>query len=387
MRVGSTMLVRQNLTRKLSRSILLVICIGIAFFVFGVLSSFRAGFEGSEANSERLVVASKIGGNETLPLRYFQQLGGMDEIAEVTHVTRLRAHTAGNERNIIGANAVDAQSYASVYADTYDFNAEIMQAFQADRTATLVGRQLAEREGWAVGDRVNLTSFVHMTQDASRDWSFVIAGLLDGAEPTVDTNFLIVRYDYFNAALLRNQDQVNLFGIKPAVGTDINVLAETIDMTFANSTAQTRTQSETAFMSAFLEQFADVALIVKLIVSVSFGTILLIVANTMIFAIRERTLEIGVLKVLGFSGSSIMRIILTETLVLFAAGLALGFALTAAVIPVLGDALSSVVPDLYLTPKVVATSVGLAVVFAVLTGFLPAIKALRLPVATALNHR
>lgn len=387
MRLSSSMLVRQNLTRKLGRSILLVICIGIAFFVFGVLSSFRAGFEGSEARSERLVVVSKIGGNETLPLRYLETLQGTEGVASVTHITRLRAHVAGNERNIIGANAIDPESYAKVYADTYVFDPAMMRALADNRTGALVGRQLAARENWAVGDRITLTSFVHTNQKGTNDWSFEVVGILEGTEPTVDTNFLVVRYDYFNAAVVRGQDRVGLFGLKPAPGTDLDALSARIDAGFANSAAQTRTQNEVAFMSAFLQQFADVALIVNLIVSVAFATILLIVANTMIFAIRERTLEISVLKVLGFSGGTIMRVVLTETLVLFGAGLALGFALTAAAIPVLGDALRSVVPDLYMTPRVIGTSLLLAIVFALLTGFLPALKALRLPIAAALNHR
>ncbi|QBF29675.1 FtsX-like permease family protein [Thalassococcus sp. S3] len=387
MRLNASMLVRQNLTRKLTRSVLLVVCIAIAFFVFGVLSSFRAGFEGSEAQSERLVTASKIGGNEMLPLSYLTALQGVENVEAVTHVTRLRAFVAGNPRNIIGANAVDPESYAAVYADTYTLGSDLLAAFDADRTGTLVGRSLAEREGWQVGDRVNLTSFVHMNGDGNRNWSFTVAGIFDGAEPTVDTSFLIVRYDYFNAALAFGQDRVNMFGIKPVQGADVDRITEAIDATYANSAAQTRTQTETAFLSAFLEQFADVALIVRLIVSVAFATILMIVANTMIFAIRERTLEIGVLKVLGFSGSSVMRIVLAETFVLFAAGLALGLALTAAVIPVLGDALKSVVPDLYLTPSVILTAAGFAALFALLTGALPALKALRLPIVAALTQR
>ena len=204
---------------------------------------------------------------------------------------------------------------------------------------------------------------------------------------TTDTSFLLARADYFHAAVMRNKNRVDLFGIQPTPGTDTEALAREIDALYANSGAQTRTQSETAFMSAFLEQFANIALLVRLIVGVAFATILMIVANTMIFAIRERTLEIGVLKVLGFSGGRIMRIVLAETLVLFALGLCLGLSLTAAVIPVLADALQSVVPGLYLTPRVIATAVALAVGFALACGALPSINALRLPIAAALKHR
>ncbi|MBT9386245.1 ABC transporter permease [Pseudooceanicola sp. CBS1P-1] len=386
MRLTPSMLLRQNLTRNLTRSVLMILCIGTAFFLFGLLSSFRAGFEGSEARADRLVVSSKVGGNETLPLAYLQDLKAMPGVAAVTHITRLRAYRSADPRDILGANAVDPESYARVYADTYRFTPALMQALADNRTGVLVGRSLAEREGWKTGDRISLTSFVHPNAQGM-SWGFSVAGIFDGAEPTVDTNFLLLRSDYFNTALVRGKDQVNLFGILPAPGTDPDALIQRIDQRFANSSAQTRTQSETAYMGAFLEQFADISTIVQLVSAVAFATILLITANTMIFAIRERTREIGVLKVLGFAGPAVMGLVLAETLVLFLLGLALGLGATAAVLPLLGGALSSIVPELYLTPRAVASAVVIAAVLALLTAAGPALKALRLPVASALKQR
>ncbi|MGL6209421.1 MAG: ABC transporter permease [Paracoccaceae bacterium] len=386
MSISTIQLVRQNLTRKFLRSFLLVLCIAIAFFVFGVLSSFQQGFEGAEATAERLVVTNKVGNNEGLPVSAWSQIAGIEGVAAATHITRLRAYFE-NQFNVIGANAVEPSSYLAVYSSTYNFSDEAVAGFQANRTGALVGRNLAEREGWTVGQRVTLTSFVHRNADGSNNWTFEVAGIFDGKEQAVDTSFMVVRYDFFNAALAEGADRVNLIGVLPVAGQDIATLSRRIDDAFANSAAETRTSTETEFMSAFLEQFADIALIVRMVVSVSFVTILMIVANTMIFAIRERTLEIGVLKVLGFSGSQIVRMILSETFVLFAVGLLIGIGLTAAAIPLLSGALVSVVPALHLTPGIAVTAIGLAAAFALLTGIVPAINALRLPIAAALRHR
>ena len=386
MSISQTQLVRQNLTRKFLRSLLLVLCIAIAFFIFGVLSSFRQGFEGGEATADRLVVTNKVGNNESLPVSYWSQVGAIEGVEAATHITRLRAYFE-NQFNVIGANAVEPASYLAVYSSTYSFSDEAVFGFNGNRTGALVGRNLAEREGWKVGQRVTLTSFVHQNTDGSNNWTFEVAGIFDGREQAVDTSFMLVRYDFFNATLAQGADRVNLIGVLPAAGQDVAALSRRIDETFANSAAETRTSTETEFMSAFLEQFADIALIVRLVVSVSFVTILMIVANTMIFAIRERTLEIGVLKVLGFTGPQIVRMVLSETLVLFTLGLLIGIGLTAAAIPVLSGALVSVVPELYLTPRIAVTAVGLAATFALLTGIIPAINALRLPIAAALRHR
>ena len=53
-------------------------------------------------------------------------------------------------------------------------------------------------------------------------------------------------------------------------------------------------------------------------------TILLVTANTMSMAVRERRTEIAVLKTLGFSGGLVMALILAESLLLGVLGGALG---------------------------------------------------------------
>ena len=64
------------------------------------------------------------------------------------------------------------------------------------------------------------------------------------------------------------------------------------------------------------EEAKSLALIIKAVVSAAFFTILLIVANTMVLAIRERTTEIAVLKTLGFRSARIFRLVLGESLFL-----------------------------------------------------------------------
>ena len=63
-------------------------------------------------------------------------------------------------------------------------------------------------------------------------------------------------------------------------------------------------------------QLGNIALIVTLVVGAAFVTILMIVGNTMVLTVRERTREIGVLKTLGFSGRRILRLVLGESVLL-----------------------------------------------------------------------
>ena len=72
-----------------------------------------------------------------------------------------------------------------------------------------------------------------------------------------------------------------------------------LDALFANSSAETKTSTEKAFLQGFVNQVGDVgAIMVAILVAVLFS-ILLVTANTMAQAVRERTNELAVLKTLG----------------------------------------------------------------------------------------
>lgn len=193
---------------------------------------------------------------------------------------------------------------------------------------------------------------------------------------------MLANYDYVNALRSRDVDTVDGFVVQPVPGVTASVLASQIDALFANTGTPTRTQSEKQFLEAFLRQFADVELIVSLVVGAAFVTILMIVINTMLFAVRERTFEIGVLKTLGFNNRFIVVLILCETLLIFLVGGAVGIALTKVATQLTGPALG-----LVLTGPVVIKSLVITVLLGVLTGCLPAALAMRTTVSNAFRTR
>ncbi|MGO8227289.1 ABC transporter permease, partial [Rhizobium ruizarguesonis] len=78
-------------------------------------------------------------------------------------------------------------------------------------------RALAEAQGWSVGQRIGVTS--HLTREyGSRNWSFEIAGIFEGADSSTDTYFLIARYDAINEARARGKDTVDGFVVRPLPG-------------------------------------------------------------------------------------------------------------------------------------------------------------------------
>ncbi|MGM5055700.1 ABC transporter permease [Rhizobium sp. 814_E9_N1_1] len=374
-------LMRRNACRKRFRATLLMFSVGIAFLIYALTASFLGGSQGAAGASDNLLgVFNKSGRGLPLPFAYLNRIAADGDVAAVAYTARMRGFVEV-EKNVVMTSAVDPRSIAAANGDELGLTSALIAALEEGRDRVLVGRALAEAQGWSVGQRISVTSQL-IKADGSRDWSFVIAGIFEGANASTDTYFMLARYDTINAARARDKDTVDAFVVRPRQGVSPGVLAARIDALFANSAAQTRTQSEKQFLEAFLRQFADVGLIVSLVVGAAFVTILMITVNTMLSAVRERSFEIGVMKVLGFSQGRIMTLVLGETLFIFATGgaggLLLAWLATLLIGPEFGFAFSL---------SVLLKSVTIIAGLGLLTGLLPAINAMRLPIVNAFRSR
>lgn len=375
-------LARKNAWRKPLRTLLLMVCVAVAFLIYGLTASFLAGSQGSAGASDDILgVMSAAGRAQPLPLASMARIAADPGVAAVTYTTRLRGFV-DVEKNVVAVSATDPHALLGVNGKELGLTQGLVDAIGAARDRVLVGRALAEAQGWAVGQRVTVTAFQTAREDGGRDWRFEIAGIFEGENASTDTYFMIARYDYVNAARARDKDTADTFVVRPRNGISPGGLAARIDAQFANSAAPTRTQSEKQFLDAFLRQYADVGLIVDLVVGASFLTLLLIVVNTMVFAVRERTFEIGILKTLGFSRQRILALVLGETLFIFLVGGAIGLALARLAAEITGPALGLVVSAFVLT-KAIALVLGLGLA----TGALPAVNAMRTPIIAAFRTR
>ncbi|MGO4852143.1 ABC transporter permease [Phaeovulum sp. W22_SRMD_FR3] len=380
--MGWFRLARRNAGRKPLRMLLLTICIAIAFLIYGLTASFQNGSQSAAAASDDILGVMSAGGRgQSLPMAYLSRLEAAPGVAEVTYLTRIRGF-AGVETNVIAISATDPDRVARVNGPDLGLTPDLLAALTAARDNVLVGRALAEAQGWRVGQSITVTAFQAATKDGSRDWRFRIGGIFEGASAASDTYFILARYDYVNAMRAAGTDRVDAFVVRPAETVAPGDLARAIDALFANSAAPTRTQTEKQFLTAFLRQLADVGLIITLVVGAAFITLLMIVINTLTLAVRERRFEIGVLKTLGFSQSWILSLILGETLFIFILGGASGLALTKIATQFTGANLG-----LVLAPKIIGQAVLLILGLGLVSGLVPALSALRIPVTAAFRTR
>lgn len=375
-------LVLKNAVRTPMRTGVTVIAVAMAFIVFGCITSFMAGAHSAENGSmNRLVVASKTGGAQPLPLSHVATIAALPNVAGVSHTTRL-ATFRGFERNFVPSSAVDPAMANDVFGADLALTPEMMAAFTATPDAVLVGRSQAMVQNWQVGDRITLTSRLYRDETGSRDWSFVIAGIFDGRTVGTDTHYVVAQYAYINGLRNRNVDTVDTVVVQPKPGVSPSDLAPQIDAFFANSAAPTRTQTERQFLEAFMAQIADIRSIVTSVVMVALITVLLIVTNTMAAAIRERRFEIGLLKAMGMTQNRIVALVMSETAFVYTVGALIGC--VASYVIVSG---SDPATGMVFNPMVAAKIMGLGMLLAVLSGFVPSLAALRISPVNTLQSR
>jgi putative ABC transport system permease protein len=112
--------------------------------------------------------------------------------------------------------------------------------------------------------------------------------------------------------------------------------------------------------------------------------------NTMYSAVSERLREIATLRALGFGATAMVVSVLVEALLLAGIGGAIGAAIAwiffnGNTVSTGGTATGQLVFDLSVSPQLMVLGITWAAVIGLIGGLFPAIRAARLPVATALR--
>jgi putative ABC transport system permease protein len=372
-------LVLSNLARGKVRTAFTALSVFVAFLLFGLLMAIRSAFSyGAEvAGADRLMMFHKLSFGQPLPLSHAAEIAATPGVAAVTHATWFGG-VYRDPKNRFAQLAVDAYSFLAIHPE-YLLPAEQRSAWLADRGGCIAGRELAERFGWRLGDRIPLRR-----PDGSA-WSFTLDGIYGSGRQGTTPNQMFVHYAHLNERQGRGRDHVGWYWIRVADPARAAELAEDLDARFANSAYETKTATEKAFLQAWASQIGDVGSIVVAVSATVLFTILLVVANTMAQAIRERTGELAVLKTLGFTPARLLGLVLLESLLLTA--VAGGAALAVSwLVARRGDPTGGLLPSFSLAASDLVLGAGLVLALGLVAGAPPAFGAARLPVVEALRR-
>src|SRR5207244_5699157 len=93
-------------------------------------------------------------------------------------------------------------------------------------------------------------------------------------------------------------------------------VAAAVDTQFVNSRSPTKTESERECQQSFVQMSSAIITSLQVISVVIVGIILLVLANTIVMSVRERTREYAGLKTLGFSGRHLAGFVVPDGLVI-----------------------------------------------------------------------
>lgn len=375
----------RNAFRHRLRTALTLGGILVAILAFGLLRTvIDAWYAGvAQSSAARLVTRNAVSLIFPLPLYYREKIRQVDNVTLVSYGNWFGAYYI-ERKNFFANFAVAAESYMKLYPE-FVLSDEQKMAFLRDRQGAVVGRKLAERFGWRLGQGVVLHGTIF-----PGDWQFVVRAIYRGRDPTVDETLFIFHWDYLNETLKKTQpsraDEVGYYmeGIKrPEFAART---AAAIDVQFENSAAETLTETEKAFQLGFIAMSGAIIAVIQIVSVVIIVILLAVVANTMAMAVRERLGEYAVFKTLGLSQGFIAGLIFGESLVITTLGGLLGIALTFPAARAFAAALSEFFPVFRVAPATLVWQLAAALVVGVLAAMFPARLALRVPIAQAMGR-
>jgi len=379
-------LARANLLRRKLRFTFTFISILLAFLMFGMLDALRTSLSQAInlAGADRLMCMSKVNITVSLPRGYFEKVKAVPGVRAVVPFNWFGG-IYKDSKNQIQALATDPEQIVAVYPEL-KIKPDDFEKWKHDRQGVIVGPTLANAYGWKVGDRIPLRSDIWRKADGSDTWQFNIIGIYDASGSGVDKATIYFHYDYFNESLQYGKDQVGWMVVRVANPDESDALAARVDSMFANSPFETKTSTERVMVKQFLDQVGNIGLILVSVTTAVFFTMLLVTANTMAQSVSERTNEIGVLKTLGFSGPSILTLVLLESLFLTFAGGLLGLGLAWLFAGAVGESIKNYFPVFELNSGTLVAGILLMLGFGLVTGLWPALTAMRLKIVDALRR-
>jgi putative ABC transport system permease protein len=369
----------RNLARNRRRAVLTGSSVAVSLFLLSSLVMVYSALgraPGTGAGRLRLYTIRSTGMNLLLPISYWQRIKDVPGVIAVTPMNWIGAYYQDPSQTFANF-AVDADTLFKVFSDVKIPAAEVA-AFEQDRTGAVVGKRLAEKYHWKLGQRITLLDSVYGFNP-----QLTLRGIYTGS----DENQLFFHWDYFNEA----DGRLNLaegYWSRVASAADVPRVSKAIDALFRDTPAETLTQPEPVALLNFIATLGNVRAVILVIGSAVLFAILLIVANTMALAIRERLPEAAVLRSLGFRPAQIVELLVGEALMVTMAGGILGSVAAEILYRVLAitQFRGAIYIDLRMRPQTLALSLVITLLIGLGASLLPALQAARVNIARALRY-
>jgi putative ABC transport system permease protein len=382
-------LVLRNLARNKLRNTLTVGAVGLAIALVCLLLTMPSGLDAlltALSSKTRIVVHNRAGLDRPLPYSVLQKIASLLGVVAAASWEWYGGVLAIEKGVTFPSFAVEPEAVGTVWAD-WKIDAQQLAAFRRYRNGAIVGRGTLKRHGWEIGDLVTLQG----TTSLPVDLSFRIVGEIpDDRLP----HFLFQR-EYIDqrlrAAGLGGLDTVMLVWVRVDDPARVAPLMSQIDRMFENSEEHTESQTEKSFFVSFFGNLSGVVTLILIVTALVALCIVFMAANTASMSVRERFVEIAVLKALGFKRRLIFALLVAETTILSGIGGVLGSLASLGLTQLLEARATSWDPSFgplarfVVTKSILVQGLFLALFIGMISGVVPAFGAARRSVAETLR--
>jgi putative ABC transport system permease protein len=377
-------LVLKNCWRNRRRTILTVVSVGVSMCLLGVMIAVYHGLYLADPTPEsalRLVTRNRISLTVPIPESYGSRIRQVSGVRDLMTLGWFNGQYKDerDSQNFFARYMVDPEKLFSLYSE-FKISEDEKKAFERDRTGCVIGRDLANKHGFKLGDRITIVGDIY-----PGNYEFTVRGIFDSPRNSEELYF---SRDYVEQSLpAGRRGQVGTFTILIDSPASAARISRQVDEIFHNSTAQTKTETEQAYIVGFVSFLGNVKVFLMGISAAVMFTILLVSANTMAMSVRERVREVGVLKTLGFTPGAVLGMILGEACALAVAGGVIGYLISIGLTSGIskspaGMFLPAVAP---FDPVVAAICVGTAALVGLVSSLAPALSASRISIVEALR--
>jgi putative ABC transport system permease protein len=379
-------LVWKNVFRKKTRAFLTIGSIVLVLILIVVLFSLLDALSGESAtgtlSGSRIVVQHATGLANFMPLAYRQKIEQIPGVVAVApEIWFGGTYKDQRPENFFGQLSTDPEVWPVINADV-EIPPEQLRAWQAERDSFIAGKQLIDRYGWKLGDRIQIQgSYILLNLD------LVLRGIYSGR----DESNIFFHNKYLENSWAGRANMTGIFFLLARAPGEVPRVTDAINRMFENSDAPVKAMPEKEFVLQFLEMMGNVKLLVRSIALAVLFTVVLIVANTMAMSARERVTEIAVIRALGFGRGQVLGLVLSEAVVLALLGGVLGVAIaypfTFGLVEVMKQTpVAMFAYNFRIAGSTVAMALAASVAIGTLAGFVPAIRSARVSVVDGLRQ-
>jgi putative ABC transport system permease protein len=382
-------LVWAAIMRKPARAILTLLSVMIAFTLFGLTIGMNATFDAvsAAAKDNRIYTDPRFAGGMTpMPLAVAHRIERIPGVAEVGYQNFIPGYITDPKNRIFvqmyGDNARKVFTERPITPAQWDM-------LHNERDGVLVSRWQADKWHLKPGDRLTIVAPQVKKADGSTTWTFKVLSIV-GDMAYMTNGYIMGNYDYFDKARpLASQGQVMNLQVQTSDASRTADIAQEIDDSFANSPNSTQSITEKAALD-ISNSGVDIAKVDREIALAGMFMVLFLTANGIAQAVRERFAEFATLKTVGFSDNGVIALVFAEAAIPCFLGAILGVGLAAwlsSLTPHFMPPSMGTPPLPRITVMVALWAALCALVVALASSALPALRLKQMDIATALSGR